>query len=196
MIAILCGKSGSGKDYISKRMISDYGYIPIVSWTSRPIRENETDGVEYNFCSKREFEYMIENDKLIEYRKYNTLYNGVEDVWFYGLIKEEFDKDKDYIVILDLNGTESFMNYVGEDNCTVFYIDCDDEVRTDRAKQRGSFDETEWNRRLKADAKDFSFDKIRNVADFIIYNNNESIELITEQINKMLPCSGLIPKFK
>ncbi len=185
MITILCGKSGSGKDYISKRMISDYDYIPIVSWTSRPIRENETEGVEYHFCSRREFEYMIEKDKLIEYRTYNTLYNGFEDVWFYGLVKEEFDKNKNYIVILDLKGAKSFMDYVGKDNCTIFYIDCSDKTRTDRANKRGSFDETEWNRRLKADEKDFAFDKMKGIIDFIIDNENTSIEIITKTIDEL-----------
>lgn len=41
MIYILCGKSGSGKDYIMKKLIQYCGLSPIVSWTSRPMRDGE-----------------------------------------------------------------------------------------------------------------------------------------------------------
>ena len=117
---------------------------------------NETEGVEYHFCSKREFEYMIKQNKLIEYRSYNTLLNGKEDTWYYGILKEDLDLENErYVVILDLNGAKSFYDYYGKENCHCVYIEAMNEVRTERAKKRGSFDETEWNRRLKADEEDF-----------------------------------------
>ena len=67
MYLILCGKSGSGKDTILKRLCKR-GFTPIVSLTSRPIREGETNGVEYNFVSRELFESLIRDKKLIEYR--------------------------------------------------------------------------------------------------------------------------------
>lgn len=172
MITILCGKSGSGKDYISKKLI-DKGYIPIISWTSRPMRENEIDGREYHFCTRREFEYMIETDKLLEYRSYNTLYNGINDTWFYGLLKEKLDNEKNYVVILDLKGTKEFIKYYGKDNCKVFYIEASDKIRTERAMKRGSFDKTEWERRLIADGEDFGEEKFREIEVDVVRVRNE-----------------------
>lgn len=174
-ILILCGKSGSGKDWIQKLIIKNEKFKPIISWTSRPKRENETEGVEYHFCSKKEFEYMIKQNKLIEYRSYNTLLNGKEDTWYYGILKEDLDLENErYVVILDLNGAKSFMNYYGKENCHCVFVDASQTVRTERAKKRGSFDETEWNRRLKADEEDFEMHKVAEVIDKIVINNTYS----------------------
>lgn len=170
MYLILCGKSGSGKDTILKRLCKR-GFTPIVSLTSRPIREGETNGVEYNFVSRDLFESLIRDDKLIEYRTYDTLVGGEPDTWYYGLEKAAVDLNNDYVVILDLNGAKSFMDYYGRENCMCIYVDVLDGLRTSRVKERGGFDETEWNRRMEADAKDFSMDKLIEVVDKSVCNN-------------------------
>lgn len=181
MIVILCGKSGCGKDFISKNLIKEYDFKSIVSYTTRPMRENETNGVDYNFISNYEFIKGIEKNEFLEYRVYNTLYNGIANKWYYGIKKQELNND-DYIVILDLNGTKSFIDYYGKDNCKVFYIEVNDKIRTERAKKRGSFSSEEWNRRLKADNLDFSEDKLNEIVDYRIVNENKNIEEIVKEI--------------
>ena len=137
MFVILCGKSGSGKDAICKKLIED-GYTPIISTTSRPKRDGEVDGVDYNFVDKDTFLQFIEHDFLIEYRSYNTLVDNVPDTWYYGILKQEFDQlGKNYVVILDIDGTREFKDYIertkGPDHCKVFYIFASDDVRKLRA---------------------------------------------------------------
>ena len=171
MYLILCGKSGSGKDTILKRLVKR-GFTPIVSLTSRPIRDGETNGVEYNFVSRELFESLIRDKKLIEYRTYETLVGGEPDTWYYGLEKTDVDLSKDYVVILDINGAKSFMDYYGRENCYCSYVMVSDAVRTERAMMRGSFDETEWRRRMKADEEDFSPAKIKGVVDGYAFNSD------------------------
>lgn len=48
MLFIL-GRTGSGKDHLGKILEKELGYQPVVSWTNRPIRANESNGVEHNF---------------------------------------------------------------------------------------------------------------------------------------------------
>ena len=170
MFVILCGKSGSGKDAICKKLIED-GYTPIISATSRPMRDGEVDGVDYNFVDKDTFLQFIEHDFLIEYRSYNTLVDNVPDTWYYGIKKEPLDENIQHSVILDLEGAKSFLDYYGDDNWCVIYIGCNDETRKERVMNRGSFDETEWNRRLADDKIKFSKDNINEIADFMILNN-------------------------
>ena len=187
MFVVLCGCSGCGKDRILKELVKNHYFVPIISYTSRPMRDGETNGVEYNFTSKENFINMINNDELIEYRSYNTLVNGIADTWYYGLKKDEdiisncenvFD---DYlnnllnnkVVILDLQGTKEFVKYYGKENCKVIYIYCDDDVRRERAMKRGSFDETEWNRRLADDKIKFSEENLKDIVDFRISNNGD-----------------------
>lgn len=172
MYLILCGKSGSGKDAILKRLCKR-GFTPIVSLTTRPIREGETNGVEYNFVSRELFESLIRDEKLIEYRTYNTLVGGVTDVWYYGLEKAAVDLENDYVVILDVNGAKSFMDWYGRENCCCVYVEASAVTRTGRAKKRGSFDNTEWQRRLESDDRDFSHDKLVGVADDKVYNEGK-----------------------
>ena len=177
MLIILCGKSGCGKDTAEKYLKDNCSYIPIVSYTTRPMRDGETEGIEYHFCNNKEFKYMIDHDKLIEYREYHTLVNGKKDVWYYGNVKEQLDIDKNYITILDIQGTKDFLEYYGKDYCKVVYIDVDEEVRKERAIKRGSFDETEWNRRAKDDNENLSLDDNMDLFDLVVYQSDNGSDI-------------------
>ena len=157
MIVILMGMSAVGKDSVRRVLERDYGYSNIVSYTSRGMRVGEEDGIDYHFVSKKEFEDMIKNNDMKEYRSYEAKLGGINDTWFYGIKKFELDDSKDYVVVIDLVGAENIINYFGKENCILVYLDVSEKVREIRARNRGSFDETEWNRRLLADYKDFSF---------------------------------------
>ena len=157
-IIILTGMSCAGKDTVRRVLEQDYygGYTNIVSHTSRPMRENEVNGIDYHFVSKEEFNNMIDNNEMIEYRNYETNWNGRGETWFYG-VKKFTPKNINYVIVMDLMGAESIIRHFGEENCIVIYLYASDGIRKRRAIKRGSFDETEWNRRLIADYKDFSF---------------------------------------
>ena len=51
------GKSASGKDSLFKRLAADpqLGLHTVVPYTTRPIRQGETDGVEYHFTDEDGF---------------------------------------------------------------------------------------------------------------------------------------------
>lgn len=157
-VVVLMGMSAVGKDRIRKILEEEYyGYTNIVSYTSRPMRENEIEGKDYFFVSKKEFEDMIDNNEMIEYRNYETNWYGNTDTWFYGVKKFELQEGVNYVIVIDLMGAESIINYFGRENCILIYLAAKDKIREKRAKERGSFDEKEWNRRMLADYKDFSF---------------------------------------
>lgn len=182
MLTILMGKSGTGKDMLQGLLIEN-GYIPLVSTTSRPMREGETQGVEYNFISRERFLQDIQDEKFLEYRSYDTLMEGKPDTWYYGMPKEtlkNMKKGEDYITILDTAGTKDFLEYLGRDACFVCYIDTPDELREERAKNRGGFDKTEWDRRLHDDAVRFSEEKIGELADARLYNEGLSPEKLMD----------------
>ena len=182
MIYVLCGASSSGKDYIMKYMVKNHNIKPIISYTTRPIRDGEIDGIEYHFVNKDKFITFIDNDLLIEYRTYDTLVDGIPDTWYYGLYKQQFSNDNNYVVILDIQGTNDFIKYYGKDKCKVIYVSCDDNVRKERAQLRGSFNLSEWNRRIKADRIDFSYDKLVDIVDKFVDNTNSNVEDIVGEI--------------
>ena len=101
-IICLVSPMGAGKDTILKEVIKEYNINPLISYTDRPIRNGETNGVEYNFVTEEEIYRMMYNEEFIETRIYNTEFGD----WVYGLAKNSIDlysKDN-YIVILDFKG--------------------------------------------------------------------------------------------
>ena len=59
------GKSSSGKDTIYKRLLSDetLSLRKIVTYTTRPIRVGETEGVEYFFINEDKVSKLSEEGK-------------------------------------------------------------------------------------------------------------------------------------
>lgn len=76
-ILILSGPSGCGKSTLLKEVYKDIDdYYFSISTTTRDPREGETDGVDYLFTSKEEFEKDIENGDFLEYANVHGNYYG------------------------------------------------------------------------------------------------------------------------
>lgn len=183
-IIILVGESGTGKDTVlhelSKRSIDTHAFV---STTTRPMRENETDGVDYYFVNEAEFQQKIKNNDFVEYRSYNTNVSGKQAIWYYGSHKITIDPKKTYAIVLDLEGAQAFAEYYGKKNCYVVYLTVPGEVRRKRAENRGSFDETEWERRLADDKVKYAPENVMQIADCAV-NNIETVERTADKICK------------
>ena len=161
-IVLITGMSCSGKDTIRRALEDKYNYVNIVSHTSRPKRENEINGKDYWFVGKENFQNMIDTNNLIEYRSYQTNWQGNIDTWFYGIKKCKLDKNHNYVIVIDLVGAENIIKYFGDENCVTIYLFAPDNVRKQRAIERGSFDNIEWDRRMITDYKDFNYFNLEN----------------------------------
>jgi guanylate kinase len=182
-IFVFCGFSGCGKDTQTAMLSDYYGIDRIVSVTTRPKREGEIDGVTYHFISTGEFKKLIANDELIEYRTYNTLVNNEPDIWYYGVRKSDVQDDKPYVTILDLEGLKEFQEYFGR-RVISFFLDVKHDVRKERVKARGDFDETEWQRRAADDANKFVLSELMHVVTYMC--------LCPEQIDKETIFEGYV----
>lgn len=181
MITIFFGKSASGKDTFLKKKVSE-GFKPIVSYTTRPMRDGEVDGVDYHFIDKATFDEYVRKGIIFESRSYNTLVGGEQDIWYYGSPSLDASKD-DYVGVLDIGGIKSYLQYYNTKDITLIYVMVsDDELRKQRAMGRGGFDESEWNRRLKDDNVKFSSDTLKELSLLygrpitVIRNDGESID--------------------
>lgn len=187
-IITLVGFSASGKDSAARILEKEHGYNFIVSTTTRPIRPGESDRTPYNFVTNEEFEKLISENKLIEYREYNTLVNKVPAKWYYGVETKEVDPNKKYVVVLDIVGLRGFYEHFGESSVISFFLDVDDNVRKERCLLRGDFDETEWNRRLEDDKNRFTDDIINNEIHFVVDANrelNDVVQIVLNVINNL-----------
>ena len=84
LIIVISSPSGAGKSSICKQLLKDDPQLSIsISDTTRQPRDNETNGTDYNFIEKDEFEQRIKNNDYIEYANvfgnyYGSLQKGVQ----------------------------------------------------------------------------------------------------------------------
>lgn len=136
----LTGTSACGKDSLLNKVLeSNKNIKPIISVTTRPKREGETDGVEYKFITLEELTELYNDEELIEIREYNTKHG----MWYYGITKDSIDVDSDdiYIVIVDVQGViqlRQYLNSLKSDNIKVesVFINCSGKERMFRSLTR------------------------------------------------------------
>ena len=180
MIYLLCGKGGSGKDTIARKMIElGKGNVKkIVSITTRPPRKGEVNGEDYFYVTNTEFE----TTDLIESREYKTEFG----VWKYGTPEYKIDKAYDYVKIGTVDNYEAFVEAYGENNIIPVYIDVPSRLLEARMTKRGD-NPIEIRRRLEADEIDYI--KYKDTIDkefFIVYNDNSyTIEQLCDLIRRI-----------
>lgn len=157
---VIIGKSASGKDTLEKKLIGNesLGLKNVVPYTTRPIREGEKDGVDYNFCTIRQFWQMNEKKKIIEYRTYKTVLGE----WTYFTADDgQIDLDNySSLIVGTLESLRNFTRYFGRDKVVPIYIEVEDGERLQRALNREKHERypkySELCRRYLADQEDFS----------------------------------------
>ncbi len=155
-IIIILGESGSGKSTIEKALKS-FSYEKIISYTTREPRNNEIDGADYHFISKKEFNKLSEKNFFAEV----GCYRG----WYYGSASEDCTDKK--VAVLTPHGMRQLKKV---DNLKIysFYIKVPRRDRLIKLLQRGD-DIEEAYRRSVSDIG--MFDGIEDEVDHIIDNN-------------------------
>ncbi len=162
-IYYIMGKSASGKDSIFKELKSRIPELrDIVLYTTRPIREEEREGVEYHFVDEEFLRSMQEKKRVIELRAYDTKCG----IWKYFTADDgQINLDSfHYIAIGTLKSYASMSVYFGIENVVPVYVEVEDGLRLSRAVERERRQiypkYAEMCRRFLADSDDFSEENI------------------------------------
>lgn len=188
-IFYMMGKSASGKDTIYKKLMEKMPeFHTIVPYTTRPMREGEKEGMEYFFVDQEQFNEMMEEKKIIEFRSYNTKCG----IWTYFTADDgQIDLGKNnYLVIGTLESYQALREYFGEEVLVPLYIEVEDGLRLSRALERERKQQKpqyeELCRRFLADAEDFSeenLDKAGIIRRFQNIDGESCMEEILREIN-------------
>lgn len=178
------GKSSSGKDTIYRSLMENrsLNLRPIIPYTTRPIRANETPGVEYHFTDEAELARMEEAGKVIELRAYET----VHGIWKYFTADgEHVDLEHyNYVMIGVLNSFLAIREYYGKHKVIPVYIEVEDGERLQRALDRERSQEepryAELCRRFLADSADFAEEKLLQAGIGRRFSNRDLQECIGE----------------
>lgn len=185
-IFCIMGKSSSGKDTIFKLLIEEniQELREVVSYTTRPIRTNETDGVEYYFITKKDLDDWTSKNKIIEKRCYDTAHGK----WYYSTIDDgqiDLKSNKNYIIISTLESFIGIRDYYGKGNVLPIYIDIDDGLRLqralDREREQSEPKYEEMCRRFIADNIDFSKENLK-LAGITRKFENYNLDKVIEEI--------------
>ena len=103
LIVVSGPSAGVGKDTVVNSLVGKYNFAKITTYTTRPKRPSETEGFDYHFILKGEFEEKINEGFFLEHEKY--LDN------FYGTPKQEIletiKNGKDVLLRIDVRGAKS-----------------------------------------------------------------------------------------
>jgi guanylate kinase len=176
-IFIIIGKSATGKDTVYKMLMESkkLNLKTCVTYTTRPIRMSETDGVEYYFVDEAALNKLQKQNKIIEQRSYNTMHG----VWYYFTVNDgQINlEEADYLMLGTLESFAQISEYYGRDRVFPIYLEVEDGIRLLRAINREQKQEqpkfAEVCRRYLADEEDFSEEKLKRAGIINRFKNND-----------------------
>ena len=166
-VIIFSAPSGSGKSTIVGRLLADYPNLEFsISATSRAPRGNETDGREYYFFTREEFENKIRNGEFVEYEE---VYEGS----YYGTLKSEVERiwAKGHAIIFDIDvkGGVNLKSLYGDTAMSVFIMPPNMETLKKRLESRGTDSAESIEKRLARAKEEMEY---RAKFDHVVVNDD------------------------
>ncbi len=144
LLFVVSAPSATGKTTVVEQLVQLVpGLRKSRSFTSRPRRERETDGVDYNFVSRETFESLVARDELLEWA----------DVFghYYGTGRTETEtrlaSGEDLVLVIDVQGARQVRER-RPDTIAVFMVPPSFAVLEERLRRRSSDPEPAMARRL------------------------------------------------
>lgn len=115
---IVCAPSGAGKSTLCARLVEDYPeIIENVSFTTRPRRGQEEDGVDYFFIEKPEFQEKVGRGFFVEWAQVHGNFYGVSQAQ----IETALAAGRPIILDIDVQGAKTLTGKF-PDSLTIFVM--------------------------------------------------------------------------
>lgn len=163
LLIIVSGPSGVGKGTVLKKLCGDDpNIVPSISATTRPPRDEDTEGVTYFFKTVPEFLKMIDDGKFMEWAEFSENYYGTPLEY----VESNLDAGRDVLLEIDVQGalklrenrTKGIYIFIAPENL---------DVLRERLSGRGTEDADEIERRVKA--AEWELTQMNNY-DYIVIN--------------------------
>lgn len=179
LLFILSGPSGVGKDAVLHRMKeSSFPLKYVVTMTTRPRRDRETDKVDYNFVSMEEFQNMIEGGKLLEWANvYGNLYGVPRDE-----VEKALEQGQDVIVKVDIQGVANIKKIMSE-SISIFLMPHSPEDLVARLNQRHTESPSALELRIQTATEEM---KQASKFDYAVVNRRGEIDLAANEIKAII----------
>jgi guanylate kinase len=144
LLFIVSAPSGAGKTTLVERLVEQVDHLRMSrSYTSRPARPGEADGVDYNFVTRHRFEQMIAAGDFLEWADvfgnlYGTCASDTERMLAAG---------DDVVLVIDVQGARQ-VRRLGRPATTIFVMPPSSTVLEQRLRGRSKDSEAAIQRRL------------------------------------------------
>ena len=179
LVVILTGPSGVGKDAALnelKKMDRPWHYV--VTATTRPIRHNEIDGVDYIFMGESEFKLSLDQNEFLESANVYERWYGVPK----SQVSEPLKNGLDVILKVDIQGAATIKSLIPQ-AISIFMIpgtlnDLENRLRT-------RMTESEEQLKLRLEVAKTELTKLNNFEYYII-NEEDNLESTVRQIDTII----------
>tara|TARA_B100001540_G_scaffold63856_1_gene57387 strand:+ start:268 stop:894 length:627 start_codon:yes stop_codon:yes gene_type:complete len=179
LVVILTGPSGVGKDAALnelKKMDRPWHYV--VTATTRPIRHNEIDGVDYIFMEESEFKLSLDQNEFLESANVYERWYGVPK----SQVSEPLQNGLDVILKVDIQGAATIKSLIPQ-AISIFMIpgtlnDLENRLRT-------RMTESEEQLKLRLEVAKTELTKLNNFEYYII-NEEDNLESTVRQIDTII----------
>ena len=164
LLIIVSAPSGAGKTTLVERLVEQVPDLKLSrSYTSRPARDGETDGVDYNFVTRERFEAMVTAGEFLEWADvfgnlYGTSAADTERILAAGC---------DLVLVIDVQGARKVRRR-GFETTAVFVMPPSFDALERRLRGRSKDSETAIQRRLEV-----ARDEVSSFAeyDYVVVND-------------------------
>ena len=203
LLIVLSGPSGVGKGTVRAAIFAkgEQKFVYSISATTRLPRTGETDGVDYFFKTREEFEQMIQNKQLLEYAEYVGNYYGTPLEY----VENTLAKGKDVFLEIDVQGAIQVRELMPE-GVFIFLTPPDLNELESRIVNRGTDSDEVIAKRMKTAREELELmkyydysvvnDKVENAVQQVeaiiqtehlrIQRNIESIEEFEDELEEIL----------
>ncbi len=175
---IISGVSGVGKNTILKELFKDntLHLVYSVSMTTRPMRFNEVNGVNYFFATREQFQNAIDQGELLEYAEFCSNLYGTPKKF----VDEQIKAGKNVILEIEVKGALNVMK-LRPDAISIFILPPSLEELENRLKSRGTESDDVIFQRLKEAKNELRYQE--HYGHVVV---NDDVETCVKEIKKII----------
>lgn len=174
---VISGVSGSGKTTLMKKVMDN----ELISYSTRPMRQGETQGDPYYFITNEQFDEMYNKGEFAEYSDY--VGHGYRYAISYNELKTKLSRGDAY-VISDYNGLRQFKAIYP--NCVSIFIYVKKEDAERQMRLRGDSEEN-IAKRLSTYEEEISF---MYKYDHVVINRHGEMKKTIQKLKRII--EGLV----
>ena len=180
LLIVVSGPSGCGKSTLDNMLIKRRQNITMsISDTTRNIRGNEVQGIDYNFITTEEFEQNIKDNKYLEYAivHSNKYYGTPEEK-----VNDALAKGIDVILEIDIEGARK-VNEKRKDAVFIFVMPPSMKILKERLISRKTETSDQIIERFKT-----AYKEINEVSKYNYVVVNDDLETAYNKMNSIITC--------